>query len=100
MALHITINLPESVANDASTVSELRKEVIMQKVEKILMSQGFSCFDCSNFRYKLLELSDCQGTVLTERSDIHKRRLRYSLKLLCGEQKEIAQFELVLTPAN
>ena len=100
MALHITINLPESVANDASTVSELRKEVIMQKVEKILMSQGFSCFDCPNFRYMLLELSDCQGTVLTERSDIHKRRLRYSLKLLCGEQKEIAQFELVLTPAN
>ncbi len=100
MALHITINLQNSVTNDETTVSELDKYSIMQKVKKVLVSQGFLCFECSRFRYKLLELSDCRDMILIKESNVPKERLRYNLKLYCGEQIELAQFELLLTPSN
>jgi hypothetical protein len=95
MALHITINLPESVANDASTVSELRKEVIMQKVEKILMSQGFSCFGCPNFRYKLLELSDCKEEIKRNIKSIAEDKI-YRLIVTCGGKRALFEFEIRL----
>lgn len=96
-ALNITIDIPDSVADKASTVSEPNTAAIMRKVIKVLVSQGFSCFECQCFRYKLLKLSDCKGTEILN-SLIYRPPI-YLLIIYCKETL-VAKFELTLYSVN
>ena len=73
MVLNITLTLPEKrtvesdnsilehevcVSEDLSCVSKTDMETIIQKVAKVLDSQGIFCFHCPKSRYKLYPLSD------------------------------------------
>ena len=96
MALNITVNLHDDIANEKPTVSEANTRAIVQRVKKILISQGFLCCECSLFRYKLLELSDCQGTKIPYPL-MYKRPTKYRL-IMCCKNKEITKFDLTLYP--
>ena len=100
MALHIKVELEDSVSEPDSGVSESNMEVIVGKVGQILTAQGFPCFSCPKLQCKLLPLSDdCQRVVLDsckpgkETNDVH-----FLLVISCGEIPEIARFELRLRP--
>lgn len=113
MVLNINITLPEEgaagedttvlehevcVSEDLSSVSKSQIAVILQKMAKVLDSQGISCFQCSKSIYKLFPLSeDCRGIDFIsarEPSDC-----RFGLAILCGE-KQVCCFELTLSPVE
>lgn len=110
MILNINITLPANdtavetstvieheicVSEELSCVSKLQIEVIIQKMAKVLQSQGISCFQCPKSRYKLFPLSnDCQGKyIMAEREP---DRCSFGLDILCGD-KQVWSFELTLT---
>ncbi len=88
MALNIKLDLDDSVSTTEDSVSNSNTEKIMQKVEQALISQGFQCSACRNFKYKLFKLSDCKG----------KSIKRYRLLLYCGEYRKTGIFELTVSP--
>ena len=111
MSLNINITLPDTdtatetdtviahdicVSEDLSCVSKSQIEIIIQKMAKVLESQGISCFQCPKSRYKLFPLSnDCQGKyIMAEREP---DRCSFGLDILCGD-KQVWSFELTLTP--
>ena len=113
MILNINITLPDNgitaetattieheicVSEDLSSVSKSHIEIILQKMAKVLESQGISCFQCPKSRYKLFPLSDdCQGRyiVVAKKPD----HCRFGLAILCGD-KQVWHFELTLTPTE
>lgn len=100
MALNIKIELDDCVSNTESSVSETCTEIVVQKVSKVLATQGFPCIDCPNFRYKLLPLLDgCREAVSGCCSIPKKESLqRYRLVISCGENVDTGTFELCLRP--
>ena len=117
MILNINISLPEKdmpmestsiedvptteheicVSEELASVSKSQIEVIIQKMAKVLESQGISCFQCPKSRYKLFPLSDdCKGrySIAAREEDC-----RFGLAILCGE-KQIYRFELTLAPLD
>ena len=111
MSLNINITLPDTdtatetgtviahdicVSEDLSCVSKSQIEIIIQKMAKVLESQGISCFQCPKSCYKLFPLSnDCQGKyIMAEREP---DRCSFGLDILCGD-KQVWSFELTLTP--
>ena len=113
MILNINITLPDNdiavetattteheicVSEDLASVSKSHIEIILQKMAKVLESQGISCFQCPKSRYKLFPLSDdCQGRyfIADQRTDT----CRFGLAILCGD-KQVCSFELTLTPKD
>lgn len=111
MVLNINITLPEDgtegeegtalahevcVSDKLSSVSKSQIEMILQKMAKVLDSQGISCFQCPKSIYKLFPLSDdCKGKYsITARES---EGCRFGLAVLCGE-KQVCCFELTLSP--
>lgn len=108
MALNIQIDLPveesapaangERVSNSKNSVSKSHKEILVQKVCRILAAQGFCCFDCPRCAYKLLPLSDdCRELIFTEGHIGFSDRKRFLLLISCGGTEELLKFELTLT---
>ena len=113
MILNINITLPDNgitaetattieheicVSEDLSSVSKSQIEIILQKMAKVLESQGISCFQCPKSRYKLFPLSDdCQGRYIVV--DQKPNHYRFGLAILCGD-KQVWHFELTLTPTE
>ena len=113
MILNINITLPDNgitaetattieheicVSEDLSSVSKSHIEIILQKMAKVLESQGISCFQCPKSRYKLFPLSDdCQGRYIVV--DQKPNHYRFGLAILCGD-KQVWHFELTLTPTE
>jgi hypothetical protein len=114
MVLKINLALPEegfhdnavpdkehevTVSDDLSSVSKQHIEIVLQKMAKVLDTQGLSCFRCSKSKYKLFPLSDdCLGNYLQpmyESSDI-----RFGVMILCGSDKPVRTFELTLSPID
>lgn len=78
------ITVPES--ENSVPISHIRKMV--QKVAKILATQGIPCCECGQSLYKLYRLSDCG-----------ERIFRYSLKISCNEGRVVLyQFDLNIQP--
>ena len=70
-------------------VPQLR-EIIMKKVSTVLSAQGFPCFGCRKFTYRLTQISD-----------MDERPTRYVLTLLCGSNEvRTAVFELCFRPVK
>ena len=66
------------------------REIIMKKVSTLLSSQGFPCFGCRKFSYRLTRISDTD-----------ERPTRYVLTLLCGSNEvRTAVFELCFRPVK
>ena len=61
MALHLSVSVDEYAEAEKTSGSNSHMEIIVQKVLQILSTQGFPCFSCQKFGYKLLPLShDCK----------------------------------------
>lgn len=113
MVLNINVTLPEEyeagevvsavepeicVSEGVSDVSKIHMALILEKMAKVLESQGTSCFRCPKSRYQLFSVSDdrreaysfiaCGGS-----------GCRFGLAVLCGE-KQVSRFELTLSPAG
>ena len=88
-----------TVSEELSSVSKHHIEIILQKMAKILDSQGLSCFRCPNSKYKLFPLSDdCLGDSL---EPMYKTEdISFGLTVMCGNDRPIRTFELTLTPLN
>ena len=112
MVLNINITLPVegmhenalpaqehevSVPEDLASVSKQHIEIILQKMAKVLDSQGLSCFRCPKSKYKLFPLSDdCLGNSLPP---LYKtEEIHFGMTVLCGNDKPIRTFELTLSP--
>ena len=112
MVLNINITLPVdgihenalpaqehevSVPEDLASVSKQHIEIILQKMAKVLDSQGLSCFRCPKSKYKLFPLSDdCLGNSLPP---LYKtEEIRFGMTVLCSNDKPIRTFELTLSP--
>ena len=88
-----------TVSEELSSVSKHHIEIILQKMAKVLDSQGLSCFRCPKSKYKLFPLSDdCLGDSL---EPMYKPEdITFGLTVMCGNDKPIRTFELTLTPMN
>ena len=100
MALNIKIELEDSGSEAGSGVSESNMETVVQKVEKILVAQGFPCVSCPKSQCKLLPLSDdcSKPIVLPDLSVTETPGERFLLAVSCGECADAAKFELWLRP--
>lgn len=112
MVLNIKISLPDvdeigkkettaehdiCVSEELSSVSKSHMEIIIEKMAKVLDSQGISCFRCSKFRYKLFPLSDaCREEYLLRAREVSERR--FGMTILCGNDIPVCTFELTLAP--
>ena len=88
-----------SVSEELASVSKQHIEIILQKMAKVLDSQGISCFQCPKSKYKLFPLSDdCLGDILLP---MYKSEdIRFGMTVLCGNDKPIRTFELILSPID
>lgn len=112
MILNINISLPDegehteempvmehevSVSEELSSVSKTQMELIIEKMAKVLDSQGISCFRCPKSKYKLFPLSDaCREEYLLRAREGSEHR--FGLTVLCGNDKPVCTFELTLSP--
>ncbi len=111
MLLNIKLELPEDeketsqeptaehkvfVSDALTSVSKLHIQMILNKMAKILMAQGISCFGCPKSIYKLFPLSDACGEEYLPHAQNATSRME--LTILCGEDKTVATFELTLSP--
>lgn len=112
MILNIKLELPENektttqeltaehkvcVSAGLNSVSESHIQNIMDKMAKILIAQGISCFGCPKSTYRLFPLSDaCRKEYL---SHAQNATSRMGLTILCGDDKTVATFELTLSPS-
>ena len=107
MALNIKVDIPNedqeipelapeaSVPECLSGVSNSHIHFLLQKIEKVLAAQGFSCCSCSKFRYKLLPLSsECIGTVYVSGSNRKIWNTCFVLSICCGDSQELFRFEI------
>ena len=87
------------VSEDLSSVSKQHIEIILQKMGKILDTQGLFCFRCPKSKYKLFPLSDdCLGEILQPMYE--SRDIRFGMMILCGNDKPVRTFELTLSPID
>ena len=88
-----------TVSEELSSVSKHHIEIILQKMAKVLDSQGLSCFRCPKSKYKLFPLSsDCLGDML---EPMYKPGdVSFGMTILCGNNKTIRTFELTLSPLD
>lgn len=112
MVLNIKISLPDEggavkneaavehdiyVSDELSSVSKSYMEIILEKMAKVLDSQGISCFRCPKSKYKLFPLSNVCGEEYLLRarevSEIH-----FGMMILCGNDTPVYTFELTLLP--
>lgn len=100
MALNIKLELEDSVSHGDFSVSKPHTEMVMQKIAKVLTAQGFSCFGCRKFEYKLLRLSDCKEKHILPSNAPPQAKPRYKLLLTCGDEARTATFELTVRPIN
>ena len=85
-----------TVSEEVSSVSNQHIEIVLQKVAKVLDSQGLSCFRCPKSKYKLFPLSDdCLGDILQPM--YQSEDIRLGMTVLCGNDKPIRTFELTLS---
>ena len=88
-----------SVSEELASVSKQHIEIILQKMAKVLDSQGLSCFRCPKSKYKLFPLSDdCLGDILLP---MYKSEdIRFGMTVLRGNDNPIRTFELTLSPID
>lgn len=98
MALNIKLELDDSVSHGDFSVSKSHTETVMKKIIKVLTAQGFSCFDCHKFGYKLLRLSDCKEKHILPSNAPPQTKPKYRLIFLCGNDIRTAVFELSIRP--
>ena len=115
MVLNIKLELPaegnqpevqEPVTEHEVTVSEglfcvskLHIQIILEKMAKLLKAQGISCFGCPKSKYKLSPLSDACGEGYLSRA--RGASINYiGLTILCGDDRLVATFELMLSPCQ
>ncbi|RFZ77639.1 MarR family transcriptional regulator [Lacrimispora amygdalina] len=114
MVLNIKLELPEDekaagleptaehevyVSEGLDSVSKSHIQMILNKMEKILMVQGISCFGCSKSTYKLFPLSNACGEMYLPRAQ-DASTSRMGLTILCGTDKPVTTFELTLSPSR
>lgn len=88
-----------TVSEELSSVSKQHIEIILQKMTKILDSQGLFCFRCPKSKYKLFPLSnDCLGDILQPMYE--SKEIRFGMMVLCGNDKPVRTFELTLSPLD
>lgn len=113
MVLNIKISLPDEgenaqnavavehdicVSDELSSVSKSHMEIIIEKMAKVLDSQGVSCFRCPKSKYKLFPLSDaCREEYLFRARE--ESETRFGMTVLCGSDTPVYTFELTLSPA-
>lgn len=113
MILNIKIPLPDgeervkntaveheiSVSDELPSVSKSHIETILEKMAKVLDSQGISCFQCPKSKYKLYPLSDAcgEGYLLRARET---SETRFGMTILCGRDIPVYTFELTLSPIS
>ena len=101
MVLHLSVPVDEHTEVEKTSGSNLENsgsnshmEIIVQKVLQILSTQGFPCFSCQKFGYKLLPLShDCKRELLPFEST----EKRYLLIICCNEREKTGLFRFVVT---
>lgn len=113
MVLHIPITLSEdnqaedqqmvdhevTVSEELGCVSKQYIGLIIQKMAKVLESQGISCLQCPKSTYKLLPLwDDCWEVVLPPKQE--EKAIHFLLQICCGNDKVIYTFELTLSPST
>ncbi len=108
MALNIRITMPDTEPDDTSlsenisvspslgSVSKKHISVVVEKVQKVLAAQGYSCLSCSNIQYKLLYLSDCRESKLLKGSREKPPILHCLLTLSCEDRPPLFQFKICL----
>lgn len=114
MVLNIKISLPDEeentqnivaaeheicVSDELSSVSKSHIEIIIEKMAKVLDSQGVPCFQCSKSKYKLFPLSDACGEKYLFRAR-EASETRFGMTVLCGNDTPVYTFELTLSPAE
>lgn len=80
---------PASVSNSANSVSKLNVETVVSKIKFFLNAQGFSCPDCSRFRYMLLELSDCKEGIKSKIKSIAEGKIQAHYNVQWGKTVSI-----------
>ena len=96
MALNIKVELDGSVSNGDISVSKSNVETIVRKVRKILVAQGFSCFECDDLRHKLLKLSDCKRKDILRNDLLSLGHTRYRLLFYCDNSDRIVAFDITV----
>jgi DNA-binding transcriptional ArsR family regulator len=85
------------VSNEVPSVSKAHTALIIEKVRKVLATQGVSCLSCPRSTYKLSLLSDdCKGVSLEASSQI----AQMELTVLCVGERPVYTFALTLTPTR
>lgn len=98
LALSLPIHIPDEpnavpesdaedqirVSDDDNGVPKTHMDFIVDKVSKLLVTQGIPCCQCSKTQYQLSKLSDC--------------RENYSLEIICPYGNMAYRFELKITP--
>lgn len=98
LALSLPIHIPDepeavlepdtasqiSVSDEDASVPKAQMEFLVDKVSKLLVTQGIPCCQCSKTKYQLSKLSDCRGI--------------YSLEIICPYGNMPYRFELRITP--
>lgn len=101
MELDIQVELEDCVSEENSCVSEFSIGTIVQKVQKILIAQGFPCFSCGKCKYKLLPLSEgCKSVIFISNPERKMEARRFLLVISCGSTAEIAKFEISIQPTE
>lgn len=72
------------VSDSEESVPKTHMNFIVEKVSKLLVTQGIPCCQCSKTKYQLSKLSDCKGM--------------YSLEIICPYGNMAYRFELRITP--
>ncbi len=98
MTIPINMELQGLGARGPLCVSRATVRQIMPTIETLLTAQGFPCFGCRCFRYKLLRLSGSDEPVIDRDGNPRPIVRRYRLLLCCGEDKQTAAFEFTISP--
>ena len=87
-----------SVSPEPVIVSKPDVDFIIDKVLKVLKTQGVSCIGCGRARYKLYPVYDCKGKM--EAETLGNDGLCYRLEISCGERSPIYTFNMAITEAG
>ena len=98
MVLGIKLELDDSVSHGDFSVSKPCTDAVIKKIEKVLTAQGFPCFSCGKFEYKLLRLSDCKENLILPSHAPPQQKPRYRLIFYCSGNVRTAAFELTVRP--
>ncbi len=85
----------DSVSNSADSVSKMNSDLVLAKIISFINAQGFSCPECGQVEYKLLELSDCKEGIKRNIKSIAEDK-KYRLIVTCGGKHALFEFEIRL----